>query len=266
MLGAHLLPVFWLLLISVPPLSSQVIQDNSFLIEEAYNQERGVVQHIATFVHRRGGDWDFAFTQEWPLGGIHHQLSYTIPIQHEGGTGSGIGDVGLNYRYQLLGDPEARTVLAPRFTILLPTGNERLGRGRGGAGLQVNIPATIVIASRLVTHWNSGITITPSAHNALGETATTTDLNLGASAVWLLHPSFNLLVEGLWLCTRSVVGEGRSVRQSSSYLSPGARLAVQLTPDLQMVPGLAYTIALDSASSDNALFLYLSFEHPFSHQ
>ena len=27
------------------------IQDNSFLIEEAYNQERGVVQHIGTFQH-----------------------------------------------------------------------------------------------------------------------------------------------------------------------------------------------------------------------
>jgi len=29
------------------------IQDNSFLIEEAYNQESGVVQHISTFSHSR---------------------------------------------------------------------------------------------------------------------------------------------------------------------------------------------------------------------
>src|SRR6185312_16420034 len=52
------------------------IQDNSFLIEEAYNQESGVVQHISTFERADGGDWAYSFTQEWPLGGIRHQLSY----------------------------------------------------------------------------------------------------------------------------------------------------------------------------------------------
>ena len=31
------------------------IQDNSFLIEEAYNQEAGVVQHIQTFSRARDG-------------------------------------------------------------------------------------------------------------------------------------------------------------------------------------------------------------------
>ena len=31
------------------------IQDNSFLVEEAYNQERGVVQHINTFQRRAPG-------------------------------------------------------------------------------------------------------------------------------------------------------------------------------------------------------------------
>ena len=40
------------------------IQDNSFLIEEAYNQEPGVVQHINTFQRLRGGPWVATFTQE----------------------------------------------------------------------------------------------------------------------------------------------------------------------------------------------------------
>lgn len=43
------------------------IQDNSFLIEEAYNQEAGVVQDIAT-LRRQGRDRYFAFTNEFPLG------------------------------------------------------------------------------------------------------------------------------------------------------------------------------------------------------
>ncbi|TAK07500.1 hypothetical protein EPO44_03950, partial [bacterium] len=45
------------------------ISDNSFLLEEAYNQEPGVAQHIFNAVYsndpRRRG-WSFNFTQEWP--------------------------------------------------------------------------------------------------------------------------------------------------------------------------------------------------------
>src|ERR1051325_5092878 len=58
------------------------IEDNSFLIEEAYNQEPGVVQHIfnATYVNDpKNRGWTFSFTQEWPVFGQEHQLSYTIP-------------------------------------------------------------------------------------------------------------------------------------------------------------------------------------------
>src|SRR6185369_14103409 len=43
--------------------SDTPIQDNSFLVEEAYNQEADVVQHILTFTHSRHGDWTSTFTQ-----------------------------------------------------------------------------------------------------------------------------------------------------------------------------------------------------------
>lgn len=57
--------------------SDPVIQDNSFLVEEAYNQEAGIVQHIQTFQIQRGtSDFDYSFTQEWPVTSIKHQLSY----------------------------------------------------------------------------------------------------------------------------------------------------------------------------------------------
>ena len=47
------------------------IQDNNFLIEEAYNQEEGVVQHISTFSRMwNSQDWSYTFTQEWP--GLHN--------------------------------------------------------------------------------------------------------------------------------------------------------------------------------------------------
>jgi hypothetical protein len=243
------------------PLAGQ-IQDNSFLIEEAYNQESGVVQHISTFQRSEGGDWEFGFTQEWPLRGIRHQLSYTIPVQREGG-GTGLGDVALNYRHQLLGNPEAATVFAPRLSLLLPTGDHEEGRGAGALGLQTNLPLTLVVAPQLVTHWNAGATITPSAKNLLGEEATTTSFNLGASAIWLLGPSFNLMVEALWLSTASVASAGQTAREESLLLNPGIRGAFNLANDLQIVPGVAYTFDLGSDSDEDALFVYLSFEHPF---
>ena len=74
-----------------------------------------------------GGDWAYSFTQEWPLGGIRHQLSYTIPIEHIKGSGTGLGDVALNYRYQLAGNPEARAVVAPRLSICFRPAMRRRG-------------------------------------------------------------------------------------------------------------------------------------------
>src|SRR3954451_9723112 len=56
------------------------IEDNSFLIEEAYNQERNVIQHISSFTRLwESKDWAYSFTQEWPFPGHEkHQLSYTV--------------------------------------------------------------------------------------------------------------------------------------------------------------------------------------------
>jgi hypothetical protein len=239
------------------------IQDNSFLIEEAYNQEYGVVQHISTFARTSGGNWAYSFTQEWPLGGIRHQLGYTIPVQSSKATGTGLGDVALNYRYQLVGNPEARTVVAPRFSLLLPTGDDELERGTGGLSFQANLPVTLVLSSRIVTNWNAGATVSPTARNPLGAKATATSANLGASVIWLLKPSLNLLVETVWLRTESVVGEGQTAGEEFLFLNPGVRWAFNLAGDLQIVPGVAYTIALSPDSDEDALFLYLSFEHPF---
>lgn len=260
-----LLAISSILLFVADPAGGQ-IQDNSFLLEEAYNQETGVVQHISAFSRLSGGDWDYSFTQEWPLGGIRHQLSYTVPVQRIEGFGTGLGDVALNYRYQLLGNPDSRTVAAPRLSVLLPTGDETEGRGSGAVGFQVNFPLTLVLNKDVVSHWNAGGTLTPSARNALGEKATTHGFQLGASLIWLLRPTFNVLLETLWEEDRVVAGDGRVLRQTGWVLNPGVRMALNLPGELQVVPGVAYTIGLGEGPDEDALFLYLSFEHPFKRQ
>ncbi len=66
------------------------IADNSFLVEEAFNQEAGIFQNIAGMVFV-DGNWGFNFTQEWPLVSQKHQLSYTVSAL-DNGDGSGFGD------------------------------------------------------------------------------------------------------------------------------------------------------------------------------
>ena len=120
------------------------IQDNSFLVEEAYNQEAGVVQHISTFTRLWASkDWAYTFTQEWPVPGRpRHQLSYTAAVTSAGafpGSGPGVGDSLFHYRYQVVGSGESRVAFAPRATLIAPTGSAGAGRGYGGLGFQVNL-------------------------------------------------------------------------------------------------------------------------------
>lgn len=243
---------------------SAPIADNSFLIEEAYNQEAGVVQHISTFARADGGKaWDYSFTQEWPLGGMRHQMSYTIPVAHADGSGTGLGDIALNYRYQLVGAEEGRFHLAPRLSLLVPTGDEDDGRGAGALGFQGNFPASYVVSSALATHWNAGMTMVPSADGPLGASATTVGFNLGGSAIWRVRRSVNLMLEAVWFSDETPVSEGRTEREEGAFLNPGVRWAFDFESGLQIVPGVAYTIGLGPSSGDDSLFLYLSFEHAF---
>ena len=125
-----------------------VIEDNSFLIEEAYNQEPGVVQHIFTAAYTKSGrthGWGFNFTQEWPVFSQDHQFSYTIPSFHQvedGSRVSGVGDILLNYRYQLLYEGDSKPAVAPRFSLILPTGNRKKGTGNNVVGYQLNLPVS----------------------------------------------------------------------------------------------------------------------------
>ena len=62
-------------------------QDNSFFVEEAFNQEPGVVQTIYGGVFLQDSGWGITFTQEWPAPNMRHQLSFTIPFSGVDGAG-----------------------------------------------------------------------------------------------------------------------------------------------------------------------------------
>ena len=218
---------------------ARAISDNSFLIEEAYNQEPGVVQHISAWQRNlRSAAWSFTFTQEWPLCGQTHQLSYTLPVQRTTSpSATGFSDAALNYRYQLR-RADARVAIAPRLSLILPTGNSARGLGSGQAGAQLNVPASVTLTAALVSHWNAGVTALPQL----------TTYTLGASMIWLARPTFNLMLEVTW------TGQGSGAHDV--VVNPGVRWAHNFSSGLQIVPGVAFP---DGKSA----FLYLSFEHRF---
>jgi hypothetical protein len=253
----------------VAPAAPPQIQDNSFLIEEAYNQTPGVVQTIQTFSRIYGsGDWAYTLTQEWPVPKETHQLSVTIPVQgvtSDAGRAQGLGDVALNYRYQLVGNGDAKVAVSPRLTLVLPSGDRKRSLGAGGLGIQASLPVSVVLSDHFVTHWNAGATFTPAATDVSGETAGLTTWNAGQSVVWLAHPSFNLLLETVVNSVQAFADGGGTERHTDVLISPGARYAFNLPDDLQIVVGLAAPIGIGANRGQRSLLLYFSVELPFWH-
>ncbi len=249
-----------------PAEEDRPIQDNSFLVEEAYNQDPGVVQHI-NFFQRDGrtAQWLSTFTQEYPVPRIQHQLSYTIAAQRIdsfSGTVTGLGDIALNYRYQLVGDGGAKVAVAPRLTLLLPTGDARRGLGAGSTGVQVSLPVSTVLSDSWVAHWNAGATFTPSARDERGEKADARGYNFGASVIWLGR-RVNAMLETVWSRSEAVTGPGRTRGTTTFLVSPGIRWSYDLASGLQIVPGIGVPLGVGPSRGQHAIILYLSFEHPF---
>jgi hypothetical protein len=244
---------------------AEPIQDNSFLIEEAYNQEDGVVQHISYLQHSfTSRDWLYTQTDEWPIRTTKHQLSVTISGVHSGGvSGLGLGDTAINYRYQLVGSGAAKLAIAPRVTMLAPTGNYRLSRGSGAFGLQTNLPISVQHGAHFVSHWNAGVTWIPRALSTTGEQARVVNVNLGQSSVWLASHRFNVILETLWTSTAEVLRTSSTARRQDLFLSPAVRWAHNFPSGLQIVPGIGFPVGVGPSSGEKGLIFYLSFEHPW---
>jgi hypothetical protein len=243
---------------STPPVP---ISDNSFLVEEAYNQEAGVVQHIGTYRRDRDRGWAATFTQEWPAPSQSNQLSYTLILQSVE-SGSGLGDIAINYRRQVLGKDEEPVWFSPRLSVILPAGSFGKGTGAGGPGAQVNLPLSVQVAPSLVTHWNAGATVI-RARNEGGDRNTIRAVNAAVSSIWLVTPTFNFILESAWDRVESLNDAGGRETTTNFVLLPGVRGAINLPTGMQIVPGVGVAFGVGPSRGQRDLFLYLSVEHPF---
>jgi hypothetical protein len=239
------------------------LMDNSFLIEEAYNQEAGVVQHILTFTRdRASGAWALSFTQELPAPGQDHQLSYTVTYAAGGEAGGGrqFGDVLLNYRYQATFE-EGRSAFAPRLSAVFPSGSTSAGTGFRGYGVQLGLPVSVRLNGWLEAHSNLGFTWVPSGKVG-DEKAEWLSWSAGQSFVVGLTPRLDLLVEALFVATERKVA-GLTTKGDALLLSPGFRWGFDLPKDVQVVVGLAAPLGVGPSAGERGVFAYLSVELPY---
>lgn len=236
------------------------IQDNSFLIEEAYNQDAGVVQHIGT-LQRQRRDWFFGFTQEWPFSSQTHQVSYSVPyswLRSDGQHAQGVGDIVLNYRYQAMMESATTPAFAPRLSLILPSGNRSKGLGDGSLGLEGLLPFSKIVSDRVTLHANAGVT---HLFDVFGHSPTS--FLLGGSAIYAVTRDFNVLLEGLAEWNESVNDDRVLERETTFTLNPGFRKAFNFADDSQLVVGFATPITFSRDRTDYGLFFYLSYEHRF---
>lgn len=238
------------------------ILDNSFLVEEAFNQPANVFQNIFGLV-RTSGSWEAAFTQEWPVGGQTHQFSFTMPLTVAGPGHRGLGDVLINYRFQAMMEKGGRPAFSPRLSLILPTGSQARELGAGAAGLQINLPFSRQAADWYF-HWNAGFTWLPGVEpfEREGAGVTLTSPHLAASAIWRARPLVHLMLESVLAWEASVAETNGTMRERAWTVSPGVRAGWNLR-DRQLVLGLAAPTTVTAGNRDAGVFLYLSYELPF---
>lgn len=240
------------------------IQDNSYLVEEAYNQEPGVVQHIQALTRLRG-DWHYVFAQEWPLGSQSHQISYAVPyswIRNDMGQREhGFGDFVLTYRPQIWTETATRPAYAQRFSLIVPTGSHSKGLGDGSYGFLTNAAFSKIVSDRVTLHANAGLVY---MFDVDGHQPVT--YRLGASAIYAVTRDFNWMLETVAEWEQSVNANRLLEREFNFTISPGFRYAMNYPKlaDLQVVVGAAAPVSFTQGqSTDYGVIFYLSFEHNF---
>lgn len=255
---------------SPPPAASAepfAITDNSFFVEEAFNQEPRVFQNIVGGIFESGA-FGLSFTQEWPAPGMRHQLSYTASLVH-GDDETGPGDVLLNYRYQWMEEGPGRPAISPRVSLVVPVGDEARGLGRGGWGWQFNLPVSKQVGD-FYLHGNAGLTWFaslptdrfPSTGLLPARDVSVASPFLAGSAIYRVRQMFNVMVESVVDWQEDVVGPGLTGRETIFVISPGARGGWNIG-DKQVVVGLAIPVSRSGGDTSTGVFTYFSYELPF---
>ena len=243
------------------------ITDNSFFVEEAFNQEPGIFQNLLVFERSGPRGWDAKFVQEWPVGSMRHQFSYSLGFARDGGA-SRFNGTSFDYRHQLWVEGPGRPAFSPRLSLLVSRDDSETGVDESGAGIEMNLPFSKRIGPTYL-HWNGGLRWFPRMSTESRQLPVVADdvglasPFLAGSAIYALRPMVNLMLEAVLESEHFVAGLNRTDRAAVLTVSPGARGGFNVG-DAQIVLGIAVPIVRQQGDTDTGVLGYLSYELPFA--
>lgn len=243
------------LLICSPALAK--IEDNSFLLEEAYNQEIGVYQFIQNYqTFGKSGRYKYSFQNEIPITNETQQFSYEFRYERaEDERHGAVNDPVINYRIQ----PYSKdgVMFADRFGLIIPLGRVEKDAGNGVWGLEFMHAGSIELNDSFQTHFNIGVNYLPHAKfEDTNNRKSITNLILGSSLVHHWKDNLNFLMEALY--------ESEDQDDPQLSLSPGMRWSFDFEwNDTQMVHGISFPIEVLNDSTEKSVFFYFSMEPSF---
>lgn len=249
---------------------SEVLQDNSFLVNEAYNQDPDQVQHVLTgWYFPNPSVWVLTFDDQWPVAGQKHQMDLYVPFGTQGAIDPhGFGDIQIGYQYQAKLQGEGSSFsFAPGVKLSLPTGSWTKGLGFGCPGVVLGLPFSKRLSEHVEVHLNLGGSWYPNA-KTLDDTGATvkgslSTLSEGASIVIHVNPTLNLSLELVGAQAEALGERRRKLWGDTVFLSPGLAHAINFKSGAQLTLGASVPFGLNRQSPSSSLFLYVSLEHAF---
>lgn len=246
---------------------SSVIEDNSFLLDEAYNQDPGVVQITQVFqILPSTGEWSHSPAIEFPIVTENHQITLQFPFSRPMGASLSLNDFALQYQYWLIHAKYFH--LTPRIGAVFPTGNSTIGTGSGTVGAQAGLSTTVNFGDAFAFHTSGNAFLYPGSRATDGVATTTWDASIAASLIWRPLSWLNLLTEGVLTSDQTPLPGGSIGRDLLATVSPGARFSIRLGEHRtwEIVPGVAVPFTWRTSSPGSAsisVLGYLSIEGPW---
>lgn len=241
------------------------MDDNSFLMDQGTVQTRGTVEHIFYIIAYPTSPKDayLNWIEEWGFA-ERHDAGFTIPVTIFEQSGDGLGDIFLDYRYHLI--KEKTLNIAPRFSLILPTGSVRKNLGYDSVGFQNNWAISLYWNRHFATHWNIGTTLLPYAKELFPDGGSArkflANFNFGISNAWMVNHHLNLVLEFV-SNLGSEINNNRNINLFGQYiLNPGISTNVDFK-SISIIPGVSIPLTWKRDNFQPGIYFYLSLQHPF---
>ncbi len=252
------------LLILLPASVFARLEDNSFLLEEAYNQKPGEFQFIQGYrSFHSGKEYHFISDGEMALGSEKHQFSYQITRLKEEVDHGSFGDTTLNYRIQSVN--ELDFLMAHRFGLILPSGSVKENSGYGVTGFKYVQASSFLLSDEWDNHWNLLFTHYPEAKVKFSDKRRTlNEYGISSSLVYHWKENLNFLLEGIYEAHEKLNFKNQKKYDYHFILNPGVRTAIDLSwKETQTAPGISFPVRYQEDQIDHGVVLYLSIEPKF---